>query len=297
MSSSLNTTPEVLLRKRRNADRIRLDKQEKAQERKELEKKRKRASKNKFVRAETIVAASLASEREREREKRASKLAVKRARGETTHVPTQRDFMLRVDDAGPADDGDEALNSTKVSYNGEPKLLFVVRVRGPTAARIPHKAARVLSLLRLKQLDTGVFVQLTSSVFALLRLVAPYVVVGQPSPATVRALVQKRGRVQDGETTVPLNDNNFVEAKLGDEGIICVEDIVHEITSLGDQFAKCVFFLQPIALSREVSGFSALSKLQRLRQREWRQRVGPVSNAAGAPLVEIDIDSLVSRLN
>ena len=60
----LNSTPEILLRKRRNADRIRLEKQELARKKLASQNKLKSAKKNRFIRAETIVANTLATERE-----------------------------------------------------------------------------------------------------------------------------------------------------------------------------------------------------------------------------------------
>lgn len=309
MSAPLNSNPEVLLRKRRNAERTRLEKQELARKRAELEKKRKHARKNKFVRAETIVATTLATQREKERIKRMSKLEAKKAKNDVAHLPSDRDFILKVSeseaevDSDADDDDSELLRSEKVVYDGEPTLVFVIRIKGPTAVKIPHKAFKVLSLLRLSEINTGVFVKLTKQVYPLLKLVAPYVVVGRPSLASIRSLIQKRSRIlyktsEDEEAKeIILNDNNIVEEQLGDEGIICIEDIIHEIATLGESFAKCNFFMLPFKLSREVSGFSALSKLQKLKQKEWKQKTLQVSNAATAPVIQVDIDSMIAKLN
>ncbi|SCU98860.1 LADA_0H15808g1_1 [Lachancea dasiensis] len=310
MVAGLNSNPEILLRKRRNADRTRLEKQELAQRRKELQQKQKRARKNKFERAESIVATSLATQREKERIKRVSKLEAQRAKGETQRLASDRDFILKVHTTdgqteSSVDDSedDAALQTEKCEYDGKPTLLFVLRIRGPIAAKIPQKAHKVLSLLRLSEVNTGVFVRLSPQVYPLLKLVAPYVVVGQPSLSSVRSLIHKRSRVllssAEGEESREsiLNDNNVVEERLGSEGIICVEDIIHEIATLGEGFAKCNFFLLPFRLSREVSGFSALSKLQKIRQREWQKKALKVSNASTAPVVQIDIDALIAKLN
>lgn len=310
MVAGLNSNPEILLRKRRNADRTRLEKQELAQRRQQLKQKQARARKNKFERAETIVATSLATQREKERIKRVSKLEAKRAKGDNEHLASTRDFILKVHDSdaesqaqGDHDEEDDSLHTEKCAYDGKPTLLFVVRIRGPTAAKIPQKAHKVLSLLRLSELNTGVFVRLTAQVYPLLKLIAPYIVVGEPSLASVRSLIHKRSRVlqstpegEEPKETI-LNDNNLVEEKLGSEGIICVEDIIHEIATLGESFSKCNFFLLPFRLNREVSGFSALSKLQKIRQREWQKRALKVSNASTAPIIQVDIDSLIAKLN
>ncbi|AAS50355.1 AAL011Cp [Eremothecium gossypii ATCC 10895] len=292
--ATLNSNPEILLRKRRNAERTRVEKQEAARRRAEAEVRQRRARQHKFVRAEALVASTLATEREKTRIQRVSKRAAKQRAG---HV-TGGEWLVRVRAAA-----DGGLEREKTAYDGRATLLFVVRVRGPAAAKIPRKAHRVLTLLRLAEVNTGVFVRLTAEVFPLLQVVAPYVVVGRPSLASIRALVQKRARVvhqRAGEAApveMVLNDNGVVEERLGDEGVICVEDIIHEIATMGEAFAKCNFFLLPFKLGREVSGFSALSRLQKLKQREEASQTRPVSNAAAAPLVEVDVDELIGRLN
>lgn len=274
---------EVLLKRRRNADQTRLAKQALAQERKDSQ----RVKKNKFVRPESIVAKTLATTREKERIRRVGKV-----RGDGS------DFILRVrggaDDNGTDSEGKPQMQ--KIAYDGTPQLLLVVRVRGPTAVNIPHKAYKVLQILRLEHLNRGVFFKLTTQTFELLRIVAPYVVIGQPSLSCVRSLVQKRGRVTWQKQDVLLNDNTIVEEALGEHGIICIEDIVHEIASLGPAFKQCCFFLKPFQLSRQVSGFGALQRLKKLELRE-QEGGRQLSNAAAAPIVEVDIDELVAKMN
>ncbi|AMD20023.1 HCL128Wp [Eremothecium sinecaudum] len=302
MVEELNSNPEVLLRKRRNADRTRVEKQELARKRKAAEQRQKRAAKNRFVRPESIVATTLATEREKERIKRVSKLARSKARDGNV---TRGDYILDVRENPDAeyDDEDEGLVRTKIPYNGEEKLLFVVRVKGPTAVKIPQKAFKILTMLRLLELNTGIFLKLTAHSYILLKLISPYVVVGTPSPASIRALIQKRARIlyqapgEEQPKEIILNDNNIIEEKLGDEGIICLADIIHEIATLGDSFAKCSFFLLPIKLNREVSGFNAMSKLQKVKQRETQSKSRPLSNAATAPVIQVDIDALIEKLN
>ncbi|BAO38940.1 ribosome biogenesis protein RLP7 [Kluyveromyces marxianus DMKU3-1042] len=313
----LNSNPEILLRKRRNADRTRLEKQELAKKKKEQEEKRKRSKKNRFVRAESIVATSLATEREKTRIRRIRDLENKKTIKDLSHVPSDRNFILRITertkdsangedelvDVDEDDEEDDGLLREKIVYNGEPTLLFVIRVKGPTAVKIPAKAFKVLTLLRLVELNTGVFIKLTKDVYPLLKLVSPYIVIGQPSPASIRSLIQKRSRImwQRPEDKEPkeiiLNDNNIVEEKLGSEGIICIEDIIHEISTLGESFAKCTFFLLPFKLNREVSGFSAISRLNKLKSREQDKKTRQISNAATAPVIQVDIDAMISKLN
>ncbi|KAH3669302.1 hypothetical protein OGAPHI_001423 [Ogataea philodendri] len=263
-ATKLNTNPEVLLKKRKNADRLRIEKQEQARKRLEEQRKRRQQKrKAKFIRAETLVAKHRASEREQYRVKRVS----------------QHERL-----------------SAKDTDDTEERLLFVVRIPGPHGAKVPSAARKVLDLLRLEHVYTGTFVKLNSTVAPLLKLTSPYLSIGTPSLATVRNLIQKRASVtiqEDGQSKqVKLDDNNLIEDRLGDHGIICVEDIIHEIASLGDSFKQCVGFLDPFKLSAPVHGWSPLSKLKRLELREEKSKV---NNAGSAPLEEVDIDQFVSE--
>ncbi|AET37533.1 Rlp7p Ecym_1295 [Eremothecium cymbalariae DBVPG len=302
MSTQLNSNPEILLRKRRNADRTRLEKQELAKKKKELADKQRRQKKGKFVRAEAIVSTSIATEREKERIKRVSKLEHKKVRADVSHVASTKDFILHVTESAE-EEGEDGLVREKVEYFGEEILLFIIRVKGPTAVNIPQKAFKVLSILRLVELNTGVFIKLTKEVFPLLKIIAPYVVIGRPSLKSIRSLIQKRSRIlyqkpdEEQPTEIVLNDNNIVEEKLGNEGILCVEDIIHEVATMGEAFSKCNHFLLPFKLNREVSGFTAMSKLQKLKQREIDSKKHRLSNAATAPIIQVDIDVMIEKLN
>lgn len=321
-ANKLNSTPEILLRKRRNADRTRLEKQELVRQRAEERKKSSQKNKKRFVRAETLVAKTLATEREKERIKRVSKLELNKTKKlnggadtEAIHLPSERDFILKVTERKPEDpefdaeidndEDDEVKNliKEKIVYNGEPTLLFVIRVKGPAAANIPSKAFKILSLLRLTEVNTGVFVKMTKTVYPLLKIVAPYIVIGEPSLSSIRSLVQKRSRImykrpEDKEAhEIGLNDNNIIEEQLGQAGLICMEDIIHEISSLGESFQDATFFLLPFKLNREVSGFSSMNKLRRIRQQEDESKYRHQSNSAVAPVVQVDIDALIAKLN
>ena len=272
--------------------------------------------KNRFIRAESLVAKSLASERESERVKRIVALERRKAKvggdsGESVqalHLPSDRDFILKITERQKNVEGDdvddpEPFIKEKIVYDGKPTLLFVIRLKGPAEAKIPGEAARVLSVLRLQKINTGVFLKLTKTVYPLLKIVSPYIVVGQPSLSSIRSLIQKRGKIMyrkpndKSECEIALNDNNIVEEKLGDEGIICIEDIVHEISTMGPSFKTVSFFLRPFQLHREVSGFSALNKLRKLMLKESEAKYRRNTNSPLAPIIQVDIDDLISRLN
>ncbi|QPG75748.1 hypothetical protein FOA43_003108 [Brettanomyces nanus] len=280
----MNTNPEVILKKRKDARKLRLEKKQQSLERIELKRKSNKSHRNgKFMRAETLIARHRASEREEYRVERVSKF--------------ERELMEKAD-------------NSKEDDKEESKLMFVVRVEGPYGARIPAKSALVLQLLRLSSIDMGTFIKFNSTVRPLLRLINPYIVLGTPSLATVRDLIQKRATVRielseksepvddmeendDGKISVPLNDNNLIEEKMGEYGVICVEDIIHEIATLGENFKSCVKFMEPFRLNPPVSGWSPLSKLKRIELKEEKGR--KVNNSARAPLSEVDIDKYIEQ--
>lgn len=267
---------EVLLRKRKNTYEKRIQIQERNKKR-ALEQKKKRESdkKPKFIRAETYV-----------KRHRATEVEEKRVRLVSEH---NREVLKNLDD------------------DGESSLKFVMRIEGPPYARVPAKTAKVLEVLRLHKVNDGTFIKFNEKVKPLLRLANPYLVIGTPSLATVRELIQKRAKVSiekesedgDGEiekltVSVPLNDNNLIEERLGDEGIICVEDVIHEIATLGDSFKTCVKFMEPFELASPTSGWGPLQKLKRLELNEQNKKQH-VNKSADAPLAEVDIDKFIAE--
>ncbi len=75
---------------------------------------------------------------------------------------------------------------------------------------------QVLQLLRLRQINNGVFVKLNNSTLQLLRIVDPYVAWGYPSWKTIHDLVYKRGFAKVDHRRIPITDNKIIEQSLGE---------------------------------------------------------------------------------
>ncbi|KAF4117306.1 hypothetical protein G5714_001859 [Onychostoma macrolepis] len=118
----------------------------------------------------------------------------------------------------------------------EPKLAFVVRIRGING--VSPKVRKVLQLLRLRQIFNGVFVKLNKASINMLRIAEPYIAWGYPNLKSVRELIYKRGYGKIRKQRIPLTDNSLIEKSLGRCGIICVEDLIHEIYTVGKNFKK-----------------------------------------------------------
>merc|ERR1719198_2319377 len=76
------------------------------------------------------------------------------------------------------------------------------------------KPRKVLQLLRLRQINNGVFLKVNKPILQMLKLVQPYVTYGYPSLKTVRELVYKRGYGKVNKCRIPLTDNQVVSNKL-----------------------------------------------------------------------------------
>eukprot|EP00438_Fugacium_kawagutii_P012258 Skav216874 [mRNA] locus=scaffold1042:370779:377771:- [translate_table: standard] len=114
---------------------------------------------------------------------------------------------------------------------------------------------KVLQLLRLKQLHNGVFLKVNEPILNMLKLVQPYVTYGYPSLKTVRELVYKRGFGKVSKQRIPLTSNDIISESLGKHGIHGVEDIIHELYTVGPNFKQVSNFLWPFKLSSPKGGF------------------------------------------
>ncbi|CEP07291.1 hypothetical protein [Parasitella parasitica] len=127
------------------------------------------------------------------------------------------------------------------------KLVFVVRIRGIN--NIAPKPRKVLQLFRLLQINNGVFVRLNKATSEMLQLIQPYVTYGYPNLKTIRELIYKRGYAKVNKQRIPISDNSVIEKSLGKFNIICVEDLIHEIATVGPHFKEATNFLWPFKLS------------------------------------------------
>jgi large subunit ribosomal protein L7e len=89
----------------------------------------------------------------------------------------------------------------------------------------------------------------------MLRLVEPYIAYGYPNLKTVKDIIYKRGFGKVNKMRIPITDNAIIENELGKFGIICMEDLVHEIFTCGPHFKQAANFLWPFQLSSPVGGF------------------------------------------
>ncbi|CAN0145262.1 unnamed protein product [Pylaiella littoralis] len=147
----------------------------------------------------------------------------------------------------------EAKAAGNIHVPAEAGVVLVVRIRGIIG--VSPKVRKILQLLRLRQINNSVFVKLNAATVKMLRLVEPYVAYGYPNLKTVRELIYKRGFGKVHKQRIPISDNSVVEGTLGKTGIICVEDLIHEIYTVGPNFKAANNFLWPFKLSNPNGGF------------------------------------------
>jgi len=128
-----------------------------------------------------------------------------------------------------------------------------VRIRG--ILKLNPKVIRILRLLRLRQLHNGVFIRVNKASINMLRRVEPYITYGYPTRDSIRKLIYKRGYGKVDGQRIPLTNNNIIEGVLGKRNIICIEDLINEIYTVGPSFKEANNFLWPFKLNPPRGGF------------------------------------------
>ena len=156
-------------------------------------------------------------------------------------------------------DPNDASNTITFQYQsnsvGTKHGVFVIRVRDNHG--MPQSTRNVLKELRLNRKHDAVFVKYDESMRKKLHVVEPWIIYGIPSKAVVTDLISRRGfGTSDEKERIPLADNVTVEKALGEKhGLICVEDLIHEIYEVGDAFDAASQFLWPFRLADSKSEF------------------------------------------
>ncbi|XP_002527311.2 60S ribosomal protein L7-1 [Ricinus communis] len=145
------------------------------------------------------------------------------------------------------------------SLTPKSKLMFIVRIPGKNAMH--PRTRKILYNLKLLRNFHGVFVKASAGLLEKLQRVEPYVTFGYPNLKNVTELIRKKGYGMLNNQRVPLIDNNIVEQALGKFGILCLEDIIHEIANVGPHFKDVNSFLGPFALSKPKGGLQGKKAL------------------------------------
>lgn len=252
--------PETVLKKRHDLDDLRRKRiaaqLEKDQKQPGIQSKKSNGRKGYYVKKlESLVAQGKSR---RNGEKRYNRVLKKGMQKRASKRPVQATKEVDVDDDADDDDAEVPSETVKtVAYQSNSvgaAVVFVIRVRDHHGASPMVK--RVLTRLRLRKINEGVFVRYDETHRKMLHLVEPFVMYGPPTKAAVEDLMERRGFGKIDGKRVPLSDNTIIEGALGKEhGVICQEDLVHEICEGGEAFFPVTKFLWPFRLSHTTTHF------------------------------------------
>jgi len=207
-------------------------------------KKRKRAEKWEAASAAASKAATTKSEASKKEAFTRAESYIKQYRDQTASLVTLR----------------RAARKAGTFYvEPEPKLLFVMRLRGINGMH--PKTRHIMKVLRLLQIHNGVFMQANKAVMNNLVKVDPYIMYGYPNLKSVRELIYKRGYAKVNGQRVALTDNKIIEDGLSEKtkgAVICMEDLVHQIYTVGPHFKEATKFLWPFKMNNPAGGMSRI---------------------------------------
>ncbi|KAL2340514.1 hypothetical protein Fmac_008454 [Flemingia macrophylla] len=152
----------------------------------------------------------------------------------------------------------------------EAKLLFIIRIRGINAMH--PKTRKILQLLRLRQSRNNSPLELHFGEHLCLIGVASVLFhSGHWRPSHWRRATSSlatsdkpylsyfllrilRGFGKVNKQRIALTDNSIIEQTLGKHGISCIEDLIHEIMTVGPHFREANNFLWPFKLKAPLGG-------------------------------------------
>jgi len=251
----LPLVPESVLKRRHDLDDIRRRKQAKEDDSKKSSKKQQRGG-SYVKKPATFLSKAKQRRNEQIRYRRVKKKGMQTRASKKTEIRTKEIDLNDEDD----DDDDDTAEADKhvIQYKANSvgsAYVFVIRIR-EDAGQPPKCVLNILLQMRLKEANTGVFLRYTPTIKRHLHLVEPWVVYGKPSDGLVGDLLGRRSFGTVKGEKIPLSDNTIIENALGnDHGLICMEDLVHELTNAGKSFEVVANFLVPFPLSATRSRF------------------------------------------
>uniref|UniRef100_A0A8C7NAG9 Ribosomal protein L7-like 1 n=1 Tax=Oncorhynchus kisutch TaxID=8019 RepID=A0A8C7NAG9_ONCKI len=141
-----------------------------------------------------------------------------------------------------------------------------------------HRKHRDETRIR-RSIFSGAFVKMNETSMAMLKMVEPYVALG----FLFVELILKRGQAKINKQKVALTDNTLIEQHMGKYGIICLEDLIHEIYSVGMNFRVVSNFIWPFRLS--------------VARHAARDKAGLLKNIGNPGPRGMDVNSIIRQLN
>ena len=148
-------------------------------------------------------------------------------------------------------------------------MVFVIRIRDSVAT--PKSILNVLNnKLQLRSINDGVYIRYNETTRSLLHSVEPYIAYGPINDSSIiHDLIIRRGHAKlNNNERVPISNNAMIEEEFQSNpkynqnahcsSILCIEDIVHEIYTVGSAFDTITKdFLYPFQLSNAKSEYES----------------------------------------
>jgi len=136
----------------------------------------------------------------------------------------------------------------------ESRVILMVRIRGIN--HLAPQVRKILQLFRLRQIHNGVFIRVNRATLNMIKKIEPFVTFGYPTRTTIAHLIYKRGYGKINKQRIPLTTNEIIEKELGKFNIVCIEDLITEIYTVGPHFKQANNFLWSFKLSSPKGGFN-----------------------------------------
>jgi large subunit ribosomal protein L7e len=164
------------------------------------------------------------------------------------------------------------------------KIFFVIRIRGING--VSPRVKKILELLRLNQINNGVFVKINSSTIQMLRKIEPFVAYGYPSLESIKNLLEKRGYGKIGKRgswqKVNLVGDGVIHQGLSNVGIFTLEEVINEVYTCGPRFREVNNFLWPFKLKSPKKGYSNIGKIKHFYEGgaygNWEEAINKLIN-------------------
>ena len=132
--------------------------------------------------------------------------------------------------------------------------IIIIRICGQWE-RIPKEIQLILAKFHLKELNNAIILFYNTENFKMVKLIESYVTWGYINKYTIEDLLRKRGSVTSGNDEPNELDNVNIENALGKFGIVCIEDIIFELTKETENAKHVLNYLGYFKLEKNDEGF------------------------------------------
>ena len=132
--------------------------------------------------------------------------------------------------------------------------IIIIRICGQWE-RIPKEIQLILAKFHLKELNNAIILFYNTENFKMVKLIESYVTWGYINKYLIEDLLRKRGSVTLGNNEPNELDNVAIENSLGRLGIVCIEDIIFELTKETKNAKDVLNYLGYFKLEKNDDGF------------------------------------------